>query len=114
MLEWIKTKSIIILGILLAISIAGNIALFWGKGINIDRHVVNNQYQSQNQSQTTMIFGNGILQSKKVKWIRVDVPNDQYESFLGSLTFEQILLKESFKKSLFSTDIEVIYPEEVK
>lgn len=99
-MEWLKnvfTKfGVRILLIIFLASVGLNIFFFAGKGIQFDQRVTNNQYQSQNQSQATLIFKDSIL-DKRIVWKSYILKSPEINNFLNGRTiFESLYMKGPF------------------
>ena len=112
MLEWLKTKAILILGIALALAISGNVVQALMKGITINRQVTNNQYQNQSQNQSTIVINGQTYNIKNLEWKTVTLPVENVGNYLnGLLLFESERAKVFEKIGFLKSDAMICYPE---
>jgi hypothetical protein len=86
-----------------------NIYLILGGGLKIDKSI--NTVNLQGQSQSTVIINGNPYSSDKIRWIRIATPLNKLNEMLESLTGFQVWNIKIIKKSIFSDDVVIFYPD---
>jgi len=107
--SWVLKVRLISVIIVLFVSISLNIYLILGGGLKIDKSI--NTVNLQGQSQSTVIINGNPYSSDKIRWIRIATPLNKLNEMLESLTGFQVWNIKIIKKSIFSDDVVIFYPD---